>query len=82
MRRYWLSLPLLAPCSGLRCCKRPTTQIGPEELLVRVFVGLAVVPQEAVAGGSVSSDAAAPSREESLQAWGGAAPDRDAAAAA
>ncbi len=44
-------------------------QVGPEELLVRVFVGLAVVPHEAVAGDSDSSQAAAPSREESLQWW-------------
>ncbi len=44
-------------------------QVGPEELLVRVFVGLAVMPHEAVAGDSDSSQAAAPSREESLQWW-------------
>ncbi len=37
-------------------------QIGPEELLVRVFAGLAVVPQEVVAGDTDSSQAAAPSR--------------------
>lgn len=45
------------------------SQIGPEELLVRVFVGLAVVQREAVAGGSDRSHAAAPSREQSLQSW-------------
>jgi hypothetical protein len=45
------------------------SQIGSEELLVRVFVGLAVVPHEAVAGDSDSSHAAAPSREETLQSW-------------
>ena len=44
-------------------------QIGPGELLVRVFVGSAVVPQEAVAGDSGTSQAGAPSREESLQSW-------------
>jgi hypothetical protein len=45
------------------------SQIGPEELLVRVFVGLAVAPQDAVAGDSDSSHAAAPSPEETLQEW-------------
>jgi len=45
------------------------SQIGPEELLVRVFVGLAVVPQDAVAGDSDGGNAAALSREESLQSW-------------
>jgi hypothetical protein len=45
------------------------SQIGPEELLVRVFVGLAVAPQETVAGDSDSSQAAASSREESLRSW-------------
>jgi hypothetical protein len=44
-------------------------QVGPEELLVRVFVGLAVVPRDAVAGDTDSGQAAAPSREESLQSW-------------
>lgn len=45
------------------------SQVGPEELLVRVFVVLAVVPQEAVASDSDSGHAAAQSREESLQSW-------------
>jgi hypothetical protein len=43
------------------------SQTGPEELLVRVFVGLAGVPQDAVAGDSDGGNAAAPSSEESLQ---------------
>jgi hypothetical protein len=43
-------------------------QIGPDELLVRVFAGLADVPRE-VAGDTDSSQAATPSREESLQWW-------------
>jgi hypothetical protein len=45
------------------------SQIGPEELLVRVFVRLAVAPQEVVAGDSDSSHPAAPSAEETLQSW-------------
>jgi hypothetical protein len=45
------------------------SQIGPDELLVRVFVGLAAVPQDAVADESDSSQTAAPSREETLQSW-------------
>jgi Peptidase family S41/N-terminal domain of Peptidase_S41 in eukaryotic IRBP len=44
-------------------------QIGPDELLVRVFVGLAVVSEEAAAADSDSGQAAASSREESLQSW-------------
>jgi hypothetical protein len=44
-------------------------QIGPEELLVRVFVGLALAPPEPMASDSVSSHAAAPNPEESLQLW-------------
>ncbi len=44
-------------------------QIGPEELLVRVFVGLESGPPAGVAGDTESSQPAAPSREESLQLW-------------
>jgi hypothetical protein len=43
-------------------------QLGPEELLVRVFVALDSGP-EGVAGDTESSHAAAPSREESLELW-------------
>ena len=45
------------------------SQIGPEELLVRVFVRLAVAPSEPAAGDSDKDHAAAPSHEESLQSW-------------
>ena len=45
------------------------SQIGPGELLVRVYVGRAVVPREAGAGDCDSRPTAAPSREESLQSW-------------
>jgi hypothetical protein len=45
------------------------SQVGPEELLVRVFVGLAEALPAAVAGDSDSSPAAAPSPEETLQSW-------------
>ncbi len=44
-------------------------RIGPEELVVRVFVGLESGPQEGVAGDTETSHPAAPSREESLQSW-------------
>jgi hypothetical protein len=49
-------------------------QIGPEELLVRVFVELPAVPgetapQEGVAGVTESSDAAVPASDASLQSW-------------
>jgi hypothetical protein len=44
-------------------------RIGPEELLVRVFVGLDSGSLAGVAGDTESSHAAAPSREESLQLW-------------
>ncbi len=44
-------------------------QIGPEELLVRVFVGLDSGPQEGVAGDTDGSHPAAPDRAESLQSW-------------
>ncbi len=43
-------------------------QVGPEELLVRVFAGLDGMPPEAVADAD-SSKAAEPSREESLERW-------------
>ncbi|MGH3303839.1 MAG: S41 family peptidase [Streptosporangiaceae bacterium] len=43
-------------------------QIRPEELLVRVFVGLPV-DRQAAAGATDISHAAAPSREKSLQSW-------------
>jgi hypothetical protein len=44
-------------------------RLDPDELLVRVFVGLAGLPQEAATGETGSSNAAPPSREESLQSW-------------
>jgi hypothetical protein len=44
-------------------------RIGPDELLVRVFVGLDSGPQEGVAGDTESSHTAAASREESLESW-------------
>jgi hypothetical protein len=50
-------------------------RVGPEELLVRVFVGLGAPPQEGVAGDTETSLAAgpsltvAPSREQLLQSW-------------
>jgi N-terminal domain of Peptidase_S41 in eukaryotic IRBP len=44
-------------------------QIDPDELLVRVFVGLPVAAQEAVAGDTGAIQAPAPSREQSLQSW-------------
>jgi hypothetical protein len=44
-------------------------QLGPDELLVRVFVGVAVGPQDAVAGDTDSIQSAMPSPEESLQLW-------------
>jgi len=45
------------------------SQVGPEELLVRVFVGVAVALPAAVAGDSDGSRAAVPSPEETLQSW-------------
>jgi hypothetical protein len=44
-------------------------QLGPDELLVRVFVGLAVVPEEAAAADTGGSLAGSPSHEELLQSW-------------
>jgi hypothetical protein len=44
-------------------------QTGPQELLVRVFVGLGSEQPEGLAGDTESGHAAAPSREESLQLW-------------
>jgi hypothetical protein len=44
-------------------------EIGPEELLVRVFVGLDAPAPEGVAGDTETSQPTAPSREESLQSW-------------
>ncbi len=44
-------------------------QIGADELLVRVFVGFAVAPQEAVAADPDRGHALAASQEESLHAW-------------
>jgi len=44
-------------------------EIGPDELLVRVFVGLDAPAQEGVAGDTETSQPTAPSREESLQSW-------------
>jgi Peptidase family S41/N-terminal domain of Peptidase_S41 in eukaryotic IRBP len=44
-------------------------RVGPDELLVRVFIGLPAAWPEAVAGGTNSNQATTPSREESLQSW-------------
>jgi Peptidase family S41/N-terminal domain of Peptidase_S41 in eukaryotic IRBP len=45
-------------------------QIGPDELLVRVFIGLPDAEQQPVtAGTAVGSPTASPSREDSLQSW-------------